>query len=170
MDHRFLPVLVIFLIIRPQIPAPHEPVLEFNRSLSIDPRYRCRSERVGRASHIHRLIDWICSEKSYIIHPAILDTCFQIGAYRPFRGDFSPNDYYLPSRIEEFILHRQSEGTSFPSHVYIHLKLSCWMPDSMRYHAVMVDDFGKRICTLKFEVTKHRIALLRISSPLHIVL
>ncbi|KAF8205835.1 acyl transferase domain-containing protein [Mycena galopus ATCC 62051] len=111
------------------------------------------------------------NEHPYIVHPAILDACFQIAAYRPFHGDFAPNNYYLPSRIEEMILHRRPKPHYFPSHVYVHVRFSGWMPESLRFTAAVVDDSGKPLCTLKFELAKHRLAPLPdIPSAMHVVL
>jgi hypothetical protein len=124
------------------------------------------------------------------LHPAVLDACFQITAYRPFHGDFAPNNYYLPSRIGEIILHQPPKAGYFPPHVYGYVELTGWMPganldfnlfiyglnifpaDSIHFNVTVVDDLGKRLVTLRnFEVAKHQITPNRkIASPLHIVL
>ncbi|KAJ7877965.1 acyl transferase domain-containing protein [Mycena olivaceomarginata] len=90
---------------------------------------------------------------------------------RPFNGDFSPNNYYLPSRIGELTLHRPPKAGYFPPHIYAHIQLSKWMPESMSYDVTVVDDLGQRLCTLhNFEVARHQLSPRRtISSPLHIM-
>ncbi|KAF7348023.1 putative polyketide synthase [Mycena sanguinolenta] len=112
----------------------------------------------------------LTKENSYILHPAVLDACFHIAAYRPFTGDFAPNNYYLPARIGELILHQPSKAGYFPSHVYAYVQLFGWMPESIRYEITVVDDLGKRLCTLRnFEMVKHQISPSReIFSPLHV--
>ncbi|KAJ7174132.1 acyl transferase domain-containing protein [Mycena crocata] len=114
----------------------------------------------------------LTTENAYILHPAILDACFHIAAYRPFNGDFAPNNYYLPSRIGELILHQKSKAEYFPPHVYAHIQFSCWLPESMRFEVTVVDDLGKRLCTLRnFEMARHQISPSReISSPLHVAI
>ncbi|KAF7363153.1 putative polyketide synthase [Mycena venus] len=113
----------------------------------------------------------LANEHPYILHPAVLDACFHIATYRGFHGDFAPNNYYLPSRIGEMILHAPPKAGYFPLHVYTHVELVRWMPDSIHFNMTIVDDLGKRLCTLRnFEVAKHQISPHReISAPLHIV-
>ncbi|KAF8166302.1 acyl transferase domain-containing protein [Mycena galopus ATCC 62051] len=113
----------------------------------------------------------LTKENLYVLHPAILDACFHIACYRPFHGDFAPNNYYLPSSIGEVILHRSPKAEYFPRHVYSYVQLSGWMPESMHFDVTILDDRGKRLCTLRnFELAKHQITPLgKISSPLHII-
>ncbi|KAJ7157757.1 putative polyketide synthase [Mycena filopes] len=114
----------------------------------------------------------LLKEDTYILHPAILDACVQITAYRPFHGDFAPNNYYLPSHIGEVILYQPPKTGYFPAHIYAHVELIAWMPDSIHYNVAIVDDLGKHLCTLQnLQVAKHLISLPRkIASPLHIEL
>ncbi|KAJ7656557.1 hypothetical protein B0H17DRAFT_1265163 [Mycena rosella] len=95
-----------------------------------------------------------------------------VTAYKPFHGDFAFNNYYLPSRIEEVILHQPSKAKYFPAHIYAHVTLHGWRPDAMCYDVVLVDDSGKRLFTLRgLEVIKHKISPRdAIPFPLHIVL
>ncbi|KAJ7661571.1 acyl transferase domain-containing protein [Mycena polygramma] len=113
----------------------------------------------------------LIKENAYILHPAILDTCFQITAYQPFHGDLAPNTYYLPSRLGELILHKSPTIEFFPPHVYAHVQFSGWTPDSLLFNVTVVDDLGRRLCSLRnFEMGKHQVSPLReILSPLHIV-
>ncbi|KAJ7638204.1 putative polyketide synthase [Roridomyces roridus] len=108
-------------------------------------------------------------DKFFIIHPAILDAAFQITAYRPFHGDFAPNNYYLPSSIGEVILHKPSKLNYLPSHVYAHVELLAWRPDSLQFNIAVVDGRGQRLCTLQnFVVAKHHLSPVQaISLPLH---
>ncbi|KAL6298494.1 putative polyketide synthase [Sparassis latifolia] len=91
---------------------------------------------------------------------------------QPFHGDFNPNVYYLPSFVDAIILHQPRRPKYFPAHVYAHVKLTQWTPDSMYYNIVLADDFGKGLCTLQqFKMAKHRInPLPDISRPFDIVL
>ncbi|KAJ6466074.1 putative polyketide synthase, partial [Mycena vitilis] len=93
-----------------------------------------------------------------------------ISAYRSFHGDFAPNNYFLPSQIGEVILHQPSKPGYFPPHVYAYVKFIAWTPDSMHYDVTIIDDLGKRLCTLlDFVVAKHQISPdRRLSPPLHI--
>ncbi|EGN93606.1 hypothetical protein SERLA73DRAFT_97544 [Serpula lacrymans var. lacrymans S7.3] len=103
----------------------------------------------------------LATEGDYILHPAILDACLQITAYKPFHGDFDPNVYYLPARVEAVIVHKALRPQYFPAHVYAHIKLGMWTPASMHYDIALVDDKGSHLCTLKgLEVAKHRITPL----------
>ncbi|KAF8192401.1 hypothetical protein K438DRAFT_2135640 [Mycena galopus ATCC 62051] len=88
----------------------------------------------------------------------------------PFHGDFAPNNYYLPSRIGEMILHQSPKAGYFPLHVYAYVQFAGWMPDSMHFNVTIVDDLGKRLCTFRnFEVAKHALSPLReLPTPLHI--
>ncbi|KAJ7730966.1 putative polyketide synthase [Mycena maculata] len=112
----------------------------------------------------------LSKETSYILHPAVLDACFQITGYRPFLGDYAPNNYYLPSRIGEIILHQPSKAAYFPPHIYAHVELSGWMPDSVHFNVTVADDSGKRLCTLRnFEVARHQISPdITTLAPLHV--
>ncbi|KAJ6465896.1 putative polyketide synthase [Mycena vitilis] len=121
---------------------------------------------------INGLDPGLATESPYILHPAVLDACIQVSAYRPFNGDVDPTAYYLPSRIGELVLHQPSKPGYFPAHVYAHVKLSGWMPHGMRYDVTVTDDSGKRLCTLlHVEVAKHHISPPReFTHPLDLVL
>ncbi|KAJ7278022.1 putative polyketide synthase [Mycena rebaudengoi] len=75
------------------------------------------------------------------------------------------------TNLGEIILHQPLQAEYFPRHVYSHVQLSGWLPESMHFNITIVDDHGKRLCTLRdLEVAKHHIAPLReIPSPLHII-
>ncbi|KAJ7066919.1 hypothetical protein C8F01DRAFT_1340925 [Mycena amicta] len=109
-------------------------------------------------------------DQPYIAHPAIIDACFQFGAYRPFHGNHAPNDYYLPGRIMEMILHLPSRERYFPAHVYVHMRLERWLPDAVQFKATITDTQGKVYCTLRLQTAKHHAsAVPEITTPLHIV-
>ncbi|KAJ6464062.1 putative polyketide synthase [Mycena sanguinolenta] len=76
------------------------------------------------------------------------------------------------TNVGEIILHQPLKAEYFPHHVYSHVQLTSWLPESMRFDITIVDDHGKRLCTLRdLEVAKHHITPLReISSPLHIIM
>ncbi|KAF7358095.1 putative polyketide synthase [Mycena venus] len=157
----------------------HVASAEFYPSLSYFSSYGPKFQRVTNMyfnsdealASINGIVGNLISENSYILHPAVLDACFQIAAYKPFNGNFSPNSYYLPSRIGELILHGPTKTGYFPPHIYAHVRLREWMPESMRYDVTVVDDFGQRLCTLRdLEVAKHQLSPYRtIPPPLHIV-
>ncbi|KAK7042171.1 hypothetical protein R3P38DRAFT_307459 [Favolaschia claudopus] len=156
----------------------HHVASEFYPSLSYFSSYGPKFQRVtnlyytfDKALASIRGIDGsLTRESSYILHPAILDACFQITAYRPFNGDFAPNNYHLPSRLGKLILHQEPRAGYFPLHIYAYVELTSWMPESMLFDIILADDLGKRLCTLhNFEVAKHHISPPRTSfTPLHL--
>ncbi|KAL6304755.1 hypothetical protein BKA93DRAFT_261672 [Sparassis latifolia] len=153
---------------------------DFYSSLSYFSSYGPHLQRVTNAYlgsgealvSVRGLDETLSQEGNYVLHPAILDACFHIMTYRPFHGDFNPNVYYLPSFVDAIILHQPRRPKYFPAHVYAHVKLTQWTPDSMYYNIVLADDFGKGLCTLQqFKMAKHRInPLPDISRPFDIVL
>ncbi|THU97992.1 hypothetical protein K435DRAFT_661853, partial [Dendrothele bispora CBS 962.96] len=83
----------------------------------------------------------LLSDNPYIIHPAILDSCFQVTVLRQLHGNFDLNVYYLPARVGAVFLH-QSQFAS----------------DYLIYDIVLGNDTGERICTLQsFRIDKHLI-------------
>ncbi|KAJ7628955.1 acyl transferase domain-containing protein [Roridomyces roridus] len=115
--------------------------------------------------------DVLTRDQAYVLHPAILDACVHIATHRSFHGDHAPNNYYLPARLGEMILHNPPKARYFPSHVYSHVEFIKWIPDSIVFNITITDDFGKRLCTLRnFALARHTISPLReISAPVHMV-
>ena len=68
------------------------------------------------------------SDPGYLLHPAILDACIQVTAYKPFHGDYDPNIYYLPAHVDVLIVHQRLVQGYFPNHVYAHVELKKWVP------------------------------------------
>ncbi|KIJ26249.1 hypothetical protein M422DRAFT_92362, partial [Sphaerobolus stellatus SS14] len=98
----------------------------------------------------------LCSDGRYLLHPAILDCCLQILAYKQFHGNFNPNAYYLPSKIRKIVVHREMKVGYFPHHLYAYVKFCDWRKDMMRFDIILADDTGERLCTLSgVEVAKH---------------
>ncbi|GBE89888.1 putative polyketide synthase [Sparassis crispa] len=153
---------------------------DFYSSLSYFSSYGPHLQRVTNAYlgsgealvSVRGLDETLSQEGNYVLHPAILDACFHIMTYRPFHGDFNPNVYYLPSFVEAVVLHQPKQPKYFPAHVYAHVELTQWTPDSMYYNIVLADDFGKGLCTLQqFKMAKHRInPLPDISRPFDVIL
>ncbi|KAF8898051.1 hypothetical protein CPB84DRAFT_1748061 [Gymnopilus junonius] len=101
---------------------------------------------------------FLASDGKYILHPAILDACIQMTAYKPFHGDYDPNVYYLPAHVDAIIAHQPLKVNYFPAHIYAHIELKQWKPDGMVYDICLVDDSGVRLCTFAgLEVAKHHI-------------
>ncbi|KAF4610126.1 hypothetical protein D9613_010407 [Agrocybe pediades] len=100
----------------------------------------------------------LLKDGNYFLHPAILDACIQVSAYKPFHGDYDPNVYYLPAHVDALIVHQGAKQAYFPGHLYAHVQLKKWKPDGMVYDISLVDDSGKRLCTfVGLEVAKHHI-------------
>ncbi|KAF8898071.1 hypothetical protein CPB84DRAFT_1748077 [Gymnopilus junonius] len=101
---------------------------------------------------------FLASDGKYNLHPAILDACIQMTAYKPFHGDYDPNVYYLPAHVDAIIAHQPLKVNYFPAHIYAHIELKQWKPDGMVYDICLVDDSGVRLCTFAgLEVAKHHI-------------
>ncbi|KAL6298480.1 hypothetical protein BKA93DRAFT_830667 [Sparassis latifolia] len=152
---------------------------EFYSSLSYFSSYGPRLQRVTNAYlgtnealvSVRGLDKILFGEGNYVLHPAILDACCHIMTYRRFHGNFNFNVYYLPSFIKAVVLHQPAQPEYFPAHLYAHVELTQWTPDSMHYDIVLADDFGNCLCTLQqFKMAKHRInPLPDISRPFDIV-
>ncbi|TFK24574.1 hypothetical protein FA15DRAFT_756455 [Coprinopsis marcescibilis] len=136
----------------------------FYRALSYFSNYGPQFQRVTNMYYgvnealvsIVGLDNSLAREGNYILHPAILDACIQATAYRPFHGDFNPNVYYLPSRIDSFTVHQTLSKHLFPYHIYAHVEFQSWLQDEMSYDIALVDDNGVRLCTFKgLTVARH---------------
>ncbi|PCH33723.1 hypothetical protein WOLCODRAFT_94052 [Wolfiporia cocos MD-104 SS10] len=140
----------------------------FYQTLAYFSNYGPRLRRVACAYYnykealvsIRGMDDTLASDGGYVIHPAIMDACLHITAFKPFHGNFDPNTYYLPASAEAVIVHRALEKGKFPPHIYAHVVLNKWTPGkcSLIYEITLLDDSGRRLCTLhNFEAAKHRI-------------
>ncbi|PCH36322.1 hypothetical protein WOLCODRAFT_108541 [Wolfiporia cocos MD-104 SS10] len=138
----------------------------FYQNLAYFSTYGPRLRRVACAYYgykealvsIRGMDEVLAADGGYVIHPAILDACLHITAYKPFHGNFDPNTYYLPASSEAVIVHRALEKGKFPPHIYAHVLLTKWTPGSLIYEITLVDDDGRQLCTLhNFEAAKHRI-------------
>ncbi|OCH84204.1 putative polyketide synthase [Obba rivulosa] len=152
----------------------------FYPSLSYFSSYGPRMQRVtniyygqneGLAS-IRGMDETLSEDGAYLLHPAILDACIQVTAYKPFHGNFDPNVYYLPAHVDAVIVHQPLRAAYFPRHVYAHVELKTWYPGGMRYDIALVNDLGKRLCTLQgLEVARHHInPVANVLRPLELVL
>ncbi|KAG2004326.1 CurK protein, variant 2 [Coprinopsis cinerea AmutBmut pab1-1] len=100
----------------------------------------------------------LAEEGAYFLHPAVLDACLQVTAYKAFHGDYNPSAYYLPSKIDAFVVHQKPRRHYFPYHVYAHIQLKEWVPDGIVYDIGVFNDSGTRLCTFQgLKVAKHRI-------------
>ncbi|KAJ3513618.1 hypothetical protein NLJ89_g2846 [Agrocybe chaxingu] len=100
----------------------------------------------------------LASDGKYLLHPAILDACIQVSAYKPFHGDYDPNVYYLPAHVDAIIVHQALKPSYFPAHVYAHVELKSWFPDAIHYDITLVNDDGVRLCSfIGLHVAKHHI-------------
>ncbi|CAA7270507.1 unnamed protein product [Cyclocybe aegerita] len=100
----------------------------------------------------------LASDGKYLLHPAILDSCIQVSAYKPFHGDYDPNVYHLPAHIDAIIIHQALKPGYFPAHLYAHVELKKWLPDAIHYDITLVNDDGVRLCSfIGLYVAKHHI-------------
>jgi len=100
----------------------------------------------------------LARDGKYIIHPAILDSCLHVAAYKSFHGDFNPNAYFLPASVETVIVHQPLKAHNASAHLYAHLELKKWMPDSLQFDITLMDSTGWPACSLLGVIMeKHRI-------------
>ncbi|KDR73164.1 hypothetical protein GALMADRAFT_158296 [Galerina marginata CBS 339.88] len=153
---------------------------DFYPSLSYFSTYGTRFQRVTNVYYnanealasIKGMDSTLASDGKYFLHPAILDACIQVSAYKPFHGDYDPNVYYLPAHVDAVIVHQQLKTAYFPAHLYAHVEMKKWKPTSMQYDICLVDDSGVRLCTfVGLEVAKHYInPVSDASRPLQVVM
>ncbi|EGO26553.1 putative polyketide synthase [Serpula lacrymans var. lacrymans S7.9] len=85
---------------------------------------------------------------NFVIHPAILDACIHVVVHPSFTRNPDHKVYYLPARVETFMVHeRLSQGT-FPGTVYAHALLREWRPSELVTDVTVVDSTGTRLCTM----------------------
>ncbi|KAF7352570.1 Polyketide synthase [Mycena venus] len=97
--------------------------------------------------------DFHTSDNRYIINPAILDSCLHVLVHPAFTGDTNQSTYYLPSRIQEVILHTSGK---LPAILFSHSTFREWHPDYLVFDIVVVDPLGNKICSLLgAHISKH---------------
>ncbi|KAF9262404.1 hypothetical protein L218DRAFT_867659 [Marasmius fiardii PR-910] len=107
-------------------------------------------------------IKGLCSELAfdddYILHPAILDACFHVTAFRQFHGNMDSNAYYLPARIRRLLLHGQTKKRFFPGLIYAYCVVRSCSPDTVMYDITVSDELGNILCSLEeFETARHHL-------------
>ncbi|OSX62600.1 hypothetical protein POSPLADRAFT_1055973, partial [Postia placenta MAD-698-R-SB12] len=151
----------------------------FYKSLSYFSTYGPRLRRVTNAYYsekealvsIKGMDETLLRSGRYRLHPAILDACLHMTAFRPFNGNYDHNAYYLPAHVDAVILHRNVHEKPLPRHLYAHVVFKGWTPEQIFYNIALVDDLGRRICTLQsLAVERHHIdPLPMIVRPLHLI-
>ncbi|KAJ6515504.1 putative polyketide synthase [Mycena sanguinolenta] len=97
--------------------------------------------------------DFHTSDNHYIFNPAILDSCLHVLVHPAFTGDTNQSTYYLPSRIQEVLLHTKGK---LPTILFSHSTFREWHPDYIVFDIVVVDSMGNKICSLLgARITKH---------------
>ncbi|KAJ7363860.1 acyl transferase domain-containing protein [Mycena albidolilacea] len=138
---------------------------DFYASLSYFSSYGPRFQRTMHAFYGHREalvsikgLDRTLKSDGYILHPAVLDACFHMSAYKPFHGDLNPDIYYLPSGVQKLVLHRPWKKDYFPVFLQAHIQLELWTPEIMIFDIVVVDDRSVAVCSVVgLQVSRHRI-------------
>ncbi|KAJ3767378.1 polyketide synthase [Lentinula raphanica] len=102
----------------------------------------------------------------YIFHPAILDACFHAMIHPAFTGQVDQNVYYLPSKIQQVILHEAHKTLpSLPS-VFAHIVFRKWRPDGIVFDLSITDPNGRMMCTMNgFELARHFISPIQLELP-----
>ncbi|KAF8213913.1 hypothetical protein K438DRAFT_1902128 [Mycena galopus ATCC 62051] len=111
--------------------------------------------------------DFHTSDNRYIINPAILDSCLHVLVHPAFTGDTNQSTYYLPSKIQEVLLHTNGK---LPSVLYSHSNFREWHPDYLVFDIVVCDPLGNKICSLLgAQIAKHdpRHHMVSFPSPRH---
>ncbi|KAF5355374.1 hypothetical protein D9757_013348 [Collybiopsis confluens] len=152
---------------------------DFYQSLQYFAAYGPLFQRVMRLSHndqeallsIKGVDNYLASD-GYILHPAVLDACFQVMTYRPFHGDHNPNVYTLPASLKSLLFHRPPKKELFPSYVYAYVSDLTWKPQSITANIVVTDGDGNPLCSLSgLTLIQHRILpAVTPSRPLDVVL
>ncbi|KAH7925399.1 polyketide synthase [Leucogyrophana mollusca] len=97
---------------------------------------------------------------SYVIHPAILDSCLHVMVHPSFTANADRNVYYLPSRVDRVVLHKSRDRLILPEVIYVHAVFREWRPDNLLLDFTIMDLHGSPICSLTgFEVAKHHITV-----------
>ncbi|KAF7355656.1 Polyketide synthase [Mycena sanguinolenta] len=97
--------------------------------------------------------DFHTSDNQYIFNPAILDSCLHVLVHPAFTGDTNQDTYYLPSRIQEVLLHTKGK---LPTILFSHSTFREWHPDYIVFDIVVVDPIGNKICSLLgVQIAKH---------------
>ncbi|KAJ7343998.1 beta-ketoacyl synthase [Mycena albidolilacea] len=108
------------------------------------------NEAISHRSHNIR------NDTKYIINPAILDSCLHVLIHLAFTGDANQSTYYLPSRIQEVLLHTKGR---IPSTLYSYSVFRKWNPDHLVFDIFIVDAGGSGICSmLGAQITKHGVS------------
>lgn len=126
---RVLPLALLLLLIWSTHAAGNQHVLRSERGVGVYSRHGRDPRRVSY-THTHKgdLLIYIVRDGAYLLHPAILDACIQVTAYKPFHGNFDPNVYYLPAHVDAVIIHQPLRVGYFPAHIYAHVELKAWTP------------------------------------------
>lgn len=77
---------------------------------------------------VAKMTVYLASDKDYLLHPAVLDACFQLAVFPPFHANYDPNIYYLPAYISSVVLHTHPRKGYLPPIVFVHFKLRQWTP------------------------------------------
>ncbi|KAJ6539604.1 hypothetical protein B0H19DRAFT_1382247 [Mycena capillaripes] len=93
------------------------------------------------------------SDSRYIVNPAILDSCLHVLVHPAFTGDANQSTYYLPSGVQEVILHTNGK---MPATLYSYSTFRDWYPEQLIFDIVVVDSMGNKICSLLgAKIAKH---------------
>ncbi|KAJ7717066.1 hypothetical protein DFH07DRAFT_762136 [Mycena maculata] len=91
-----------------------------------------------------------------VFHPAILDASVHVLVHPLLTKNLDKNAYYLPSGVKKFTIHEPFIEHEMPSNMFAHATLQRWTPTTLEYDVVLVDNGGRRLCTMcGFEVALH---------------
>ncbi|KAK7056358.1 hypothetical protein VNI00_002912 [Paramarasmius palmivorus] len=100
------------------------------------------------------LDDDLRKDDDYVLHPAVVDACFQAASYKPFQGEYNPYVYYLPAGVQ---LVRLLQQNACPRFFYSHIQVTEWNPDWVLHDISLIDSTGVPFCVMKgFRLAKHR--------------
>ncbi|KAJ7459820.1 hypothetical protein FB451DRAFT_1182121 [Mycena latifolia] len=106
------------------------------------------------------------TDSPYIVNPAVLDSCLHALVHPKFTGDVNQNTYFLPSGIQEVILHADGK---LPNTLFSYSTFREWHPGKyanpvtdchyLVFDIVVADATGSKICSLLgTRVAKHGVS------------
>ncbi|KAF9047970.1 hypothetical protein BDP27DRAFT_1434385 [Rhodocollybia butyracea] len=106
---------------------------------------------------IKAIDDNLARDGNYILHPAILDSCFHVCVHPAFTKVTDPNVYFLPASANSVVLYDEfTPARMATQYVFAHIKFTTWDPEYLIYDIALLDATGASLCALQgFSVARH---------------
>ncbi|KAJ3873157.1 putative polyketide synthase [Lentinula edodes] len=99
---------------------------------------------------VKSLDESLSGDGKYILHPAILDSCFHACVHPLLTKATDPNIYYLPSVVNCISLSDKfNHSVLSAEHFFAHIKLKQWNPDNLVYDIELIAPDGLLFCTIQ---------------------